>query len=407
MKSDTRSDIMARLLILITCLVGLWAPASAQNPYAAARVVNDRIISNWDVDQRVRLYRAFGFTPSQPRELALEELTQDKLKLQAADSIGASVTDEGLDDAIAQYAAQRQMSVGGMRARLNTAGVAEETFNEFLRTSLLWRAVIDARFRRRAAPSEEDLRSTLELAASSPTESVFLREIAIPFAERGQQGARDLADRIIRQVRGGANFSALAREFSRSRTAQAGGSIGWTSTATLPAQMATEVLTLTPGEVTGKIEIPAGIIVLQVVDIREETNLRPDAFVTYVRYDLPPADTGALATLLEQATEFQSCLDAELAAEGFGGQSGLVGPLPAASLSGEIAMTIATLDAGETGAAMLTAEAQSVIYLCSRGVDIDPEATEALRVQIFNQRMNAYAAGYLQELLADAVVDEG
>lgn len=398
---------LLRLLVQLAFLAALAMPAAAQNPFAAARVVNDRIISNWDVDQRVRLYRAFGFNPAQPRELALEELTQDKLKLQAARAIGADVTEEGFEDAVAQYAEQRQMSVGGLRARLKGAGVADETFDDFLRTSVLWRAVIEARFRSRAAPSEEDLQSTLAFAASNPSESLFLREIAIPFAERGQQGARDLADRLIRQVRGGASFPALAREYSRSRTAQEGGAIGWTPANGLPAQMASEVLTLTAGEVSGPIAVPAGIIILQVVDIREDTSARSDAFVTYVRYDLPLGAPEARAALLEAADEFQSCLDAELAAEGFAGQSGPVGPVPIVSLSGEIAVTIASLDPGEIGAAMPTQEADTLLYLCTRSVDIDPDQTEALRRQIFNQRMNSYAAGYLQELLADAVVTDG
>ena len=403
MMSDRKSD-MSRFLLLFAALVCLGAPALAQNPFAAARTVNDRIISNWDVDQRVRLYRAFGFAPAQPRELALEELTQDKLKLQAAELIGAGVSEEGFNTALEQYAEQRQMSVGGLRSRLRNAGVADETFDDFLRISILWRAVIEARFRNRASPSEEDLESTLSLAASNAPESLFLREIAIPFAERGQQGARDFADNIIRQVRGGANFSALARQFSRSRTAQQGGSIGWTPAATMPAQMASEVLALGPGEISGPIIVPAGVIILQVVDIRAEGSAAPDAFVTYVRFDLPPgADS---SELLAQANGFDTCLDAELAAEPFGGESGVVGPVPVVALTGDIALTIASLDPGETGLSMPAPEVQSVIHLCTRGVDIDPDATEALRRQIFNQRMNSYASGYLQELLADAVVED-
>lgn len=396
---------MPRLILLIVGLLAVALPVSAQNPFAAARKVNDQIISNWDVDQRVRLYRAFGFNPAQPRTLALEELTQDKLKISAARIAGASVTEEGFDQALQNYAAQRQLSIGALRSRLQSAGVAPETFDQFLNTSILWRAIIDARFRSRAQPSDADLRDTLQFAASQSSESVFLREIAIPFAERGQQGARDLADRIISQVRGGSNFASLAREFSRSRTAPRGGAIGWTPTANLPAQMASEVLTLTPGEVTGKIEVPNGIIVLQVVDIREDTGGRPDAFVTYVRYDLPAgADTAAL---ISQTTRFQSCLDAEIALDGFSGNSGLVGPVPVGSLDGDIALTIAALDPGEAAPAMPVPDVQSVIYLCTRGIDIAPEQTEALRSQIFNQRMNAYAAGYLQELLADAVIEDG
>ena len=397
---------MIRLLSLILATLLIAEPSIAQNPFAAARTVNSQIISNWDVDQRVRLYRAFGFTPPDPKLLALEELTQDRLKKQAAEEIGATVTEEGFDGAEEQYAAQRQMSVGGMRSRLRDAGVAPETFDEFLRISILWRAVVEARFARRAAPSEEDLEATLSFAASNPSESVFLREIAIPFAERGQEGARRLAERIIADVRAGANFAAIAREVSRTPTAPRGGAVGWTPAANLPAQIGSEVLTLEPGDITGPITVPAGILILQLVDIRQEERTRDDATVTYVRFNLAIGEEAA-ATARSIAQTFDTCLDAELAAGTFGEGSGLIGPVPANALSNEIALTLAGLDPGEAGIAMSADGGQTMIHLCSRGVDIDPEASEALRNQIFNQRMNSYAAGYLQELLADAVIEDG
>lgn len=401
------AKIAMRFLLSVIAALGLMASgAVAQNPFAAARTVNAQIISNWDVDQRVRLYRAFGFRPPDPMLLALEELTQDRLKRQAAQDIGASVTEEGFEDALEQYAAQRQMSVGGLQSRLRDAGVAKETFDEFLRISILWRAVVEARFARRSAPSDEDLEATLSFAASNPTESVFLREIAIPFAERGQEGARQLAERIIRDVRGGANFAAIARQVSRTPTAQRGGAIGWTPAAGLPPQIGSEVLALEPGDITGQIEVPAGILILQLVDIREDASGRSDATVTYVSFPLPPGQEAA-DTALSAADEFETCLDAELAAEEFGDGGGLVGPVPANALSEAVSLTLASLDPGEAGLTMVPDGGQAMIHLCARGVEIDPEASEALRSQIFNQRMNSYAAGYLQELLADAVVEDG
>jgi len=398
---------MTRLALSLAALLVAATPSLAQNPFAAARTVNDRIISNWEVEQRVRLFAAFGFNPPQPAALALEELTQDRLKIQAAEELGVQVTEQGFQDAVQNYAQQRQLSVDDMRARLRGGGVSDEAFNDFLRTSILWRGVIEARFRSRAAPSDDDMETTLAMVATQPTESIFLREIALPFAEHGPQGARDLAERIIQQVRSGTSFANLARQFSRAQTAPQGGSVGWTPSANLPPQIAAEILPLSPGGVSGPIAVEAAIIVLQVADIRVEEGGSPDAFVSYVRFDLPPNDPDATSALLEQARSFESCMDAELASKTFGGQSGPIGPVPITGLDGETALAIASLDNGETSVKVPSNDAQMIIHLCSRSMDIDPETVESLRLQVFNQRMNSFAAGYLQELLADAVLEEG
>ena len=45
-----------------------------------------------------------------------------------------------------------------------------------------------------------------------------LAEIALPFAERGEAETQALADGLYRQLAGGADFAALAGEYSRSPT---------------------------------------------------------------------------------------------------------------------------------------------------------------------------------------------
>jgi len=124
-----------------------------------------------------------------------------------------------------------------------------------VRSGVLWRDLVGIRFRSRATPSPADLENILNYAASARQESVFIREIAIPFAERGNEGARNLANRIIRDVRNGASFAGFARP----------------------------------------IEIPAGIILIQLVDIREEA-VATDASMTisYTRLDVPIDENGSI-----------------------------------------------------------------------------------------------------------------
>ena len=178
--------------------------------------------------------------------------------------------------------------------------------------------MVQSRFRARAQPSENDVQNALNFGASGVQESVFLREIAIPFAERGQTGARALADRIARDVANGASFAALARQYSRTPTAQRGGSLGWRPANRLPPVIAGAVLSLSPGEVSSQIEVPAGIILMQLVDIREEeSGVSGDILAGYIRIDVPSQNPSAAAEDLRNSAE--TCIEADSIAAAAGG----------------------------------------------------------------------------------------
>lgn len=391
-------------LLAVFLLAGIADDARAQNPYAVKRIVDTSIITNYDVSQRVRLLRAFGFRGTDPEELAIRQLTEDRLKFEAAERNGVALSEDGYDIGLQEFAQQRSASANGLLATMRNAGVSEEAFRQFLTAGLLWRGVVQSRFRARAQPSETDIQNALNFGASGVQESLLLREIAIPFAERGNDGARSLAERIARDVGNGSSFAGFAREFSRTPTAASGGSLGWRPANRLPPLIAGAVLALSPGEVSAPIEVPAGIILLQLVDIREEEGAGAfgDVLAGYVRIDVAGTDPAAATAALRNDAE--TCIEADSIAADAGGQSGRYGPDPLSDIPVDIAMVLAGLDANEIGATQPTENGVSVIMLCNRTVTTDPEQIAALQNQIFSQRMAAYANGYLQELLADAVI---
>ena len=386
-------------------------PVAAQNPFAAARIVNESIISNYEISQRVRLLQALGLNSPDVKDIAIQQLTEDRLKQQAATAAGLSINDETRQQSAEQFAKQRQMSLGGLKSRLRSNRVDDASFTAFIDTLTLWRSLVTLRFRDRASPSDADIENALNFAASRASESVFIREIAIPFAERGQNGARQLANRIARDVKNGASFSGMARQFSRTASAQRGGNVGWTPVNRLPQQISSQILSLSPGEVSAPIIVPAGVILLQLVDFREDSaESRGGVSATYIRLDVPvngddaPAINAALTTASALAKDVDGCLDAGARIGDHGPLSGRYGPDPLPEIPPDIGLTLANLDAGESGLTAATAGRVSVITLCSRAVDTDVDQIEALRSQLFNQRMINYGNGYLQELLADAVI---
>ena len=101
--------------------------------------------------------------------------------------------------------------------------IDRQTMDDFVESGLVWREVLNARFRARSTPSEADLDAALELAAVQPVEMLTLAEIALPFAERGEAETQALADSLYRELARGGDFAAVAGQYSRSPTAANGG----------------------------------------------------------------------------------------------------------------------------------------------------------------------------------------
>lgn len=258
---------------LAVCLMAVSAvPAMAANPYAAAITVNDGVITNYDIDQRILLLEALGAN-GDLRTLAVQQLTEDRIKLQAGEAIGIDADDTAIAIGIEEFAANRGLTLDDVNAALSARNIDQQAMNDFVESGLVWREVLAQRFRARATPTEADIDAALEIAGNRPREILTLAEIALPFAEHGEAETIALADRLSAQLRSGANFAAVASEYSRSDTAQNGGLLEPLPAERLPPSFRTQVLLLSPGQVTRPIPISGGVAIIKLVSLEQ---LRPD-----------------------------------------------------------------------------------------------------------------------------------
>lgn len=246
-------------------------PAGAtENPYSAALTVNDSAVTFYDIDQRTRLLGALGAS-GDLRALAITQLTEDRVKLQAAAELGIILPEGAIEAGFEEFAATRGIATTDVLQVLEARGIDRQTMDDFVESGIAWREVIGARFRARAMPSEEDLDAAIALSATTPTEVLQLAEIAMPFAEHGEAETIALADRLYREIaRGATSFSAAVRQYSRSASAERGGLIDPMPAVNLPPALRAQVLLLRPGQTTRPIPIAGGLALLQLVSIRQE-----------------------------------------------------------------------------------------------------------------------------------------
>jgi peptidyl-prolyl cis-trans isomerase SurA len=282
------------MLRLLTAAIGLcWllaagSPAVAANPFEPALTVNNGVITRYDIEQRVKLLGALGATDDLEK-LAVKQLTEDRVKVQAATAMQIELPEGAIDAGLEEFATSRGLKLEDVLRVIDARGIDRQTMDDFVQSGLLWREVVSARFRARATPTDADLDAAMQRAQTQPVEMVTIGEIALPFAERGEPETMALADRLYDQVRRGASFEALAREYSRSQTAAGGGRLEPLPANRVPPAFRSQVLLHNPGQTTRPVPIAGGVAIIKLLGLSERP---PEA--------IKPEDMGAARAAMRE-----------------------------------------------------------------------------------------------------------
>lgn len=271
-------------ILLAVCCLGLAAPVSAaENPFAPALTVNQSIITHYDIAQRVALLSALGAT-GDLNKLATQQLTEDRLKLQAGKQMGITLPEGAINTGLEEFAKQRGLTMDDVLKVLIARKIDRQTMDDFVESGLIWREVVSTRFRARATPSDADLDQAIAINARMPRDMVTVGEIALPFAERGEPETLALADRLYRDLSRGADFAAAAREYSRSSSAEQGGTLPVMPATQMPPALRSQILLMRPGQVTRPMPIGGGVALLKLISIKSQPpGPAPDASDPAVR----------------------------------------------------------------------------------------------------------------------------
>ena len=270
-----------RTLILGLVVCANTAFAAPQEVDKVAAVVDNGVVLQSDVDgllQSVKLnaQQAGQQVPDDAtlRHQILERLIMDNIQLQMAKKMGITISDEALDKAIADIAAQNRMTPAQMRSRLAADGLNYDTYREQIRKEMLTSEVRNNELRRRITilPKEvESLAKQIGNQTSGDAE-LNLSHILIPLPENPSQQqvdqAEDLAKKLVSDIKGGADFGKLAIANSADSQALKGGQMGWGKLQELPSLFAERLQSANKGDVVGPIRSGVGFHILKVNDIR-------------------------------------------------------------------------------------------------------------------------------------------
>ena len=405
----TMTRFFTLCLTAVTALVFLGTPITAQNQFSPAVKVNDQVITNYEVDQRARFLTLLR-APGDPAEEALKALINDRLQSQAASAAGITATQEEVEVGMEEFAARAELTAEDFIKALAGGGVSAETFRDFVSAGLVWRQVVRTRFGPRASVSEAEVDRAIAQSSNKGGLRALLSEIILPANTPQTAAQSQLRAEKISKITSTAAFSAQARRYSASGSRSRGGRLDWMPLSNLPAHIRSQILALSPGQVTAPIQITNGIALFQMHSIEETQTTAPtDLALEYAAlYIAGGHNQAAMKEAARVKARADTCDDLYGIVKGLPEDQLQIDTLPLAQVPQDVAIELAKLDPGEVSTNLTRSNGETLVFLmlCGRTPELGENvlSRQEVRAQLVNQRLQSYANGYLADLEADATI---
>ncbi|KTT76842.1 peptidylprolyl isomerase [Sphingomonas endophytica] len=394
------------------------------NVRKATAIVNESVITQTDVDQRVNFIAAANGAKlsDEDRERlrlqVLRQLIDETLQIQQAKVADITVTKGELDQAYAGVARNLQKTPAQLTVWLREQNSSERSLRRQIEGELAWNRYLRKRVEPFVNVGDEEVKAILDrLEAAKGTEEYHLNEIYLAATPDRQQQVFENTRKLIAEIgKGQAPFAYFARNFSEASTRGVGGDLGWVRTAQLPEPLAEAAQTMQVGQVAGPVPTPGGFSILYLVDKRQVLMADPrDARLSLKQLTIkfPAGTTQALATartsaFAEAIQKLQGCgsvakvaasLNAEVVDNDAIRIRDLPPPLQAIMLKLQVGQATPPFGSPTEGVRTLV--------MCGRDEAAGGQLPGAQQIQnqLEQQRVNLRAQQALRDLRRDAVIE--
>ncbi len=405
----------------------LTAPAHAQeapasDSQAIAAIVNDQVISSYDLDQRIKLVILSSGIPNTPENISrirgqvLRSLVDEHLQWQEATRLNIEVAQDEVDKAFDRIAQRSNMSVDQISKALEEGGVARSTLEAQIRNDIAWNRVIQQQFGPLVTVGTGEVDEVLQrLEEESGQPRYLVSEILITFDSPAH--AEEIAagtQRLVEQIRQGAPFEAVARQFSQSASAANGGDIGWVHASQLPDRVSEAVTRMQPGMVSDPIRTLTGFYIVQLKAMQTSTGGDPMmdqySLMRVVLPLTPEANPQAVARRAREAEEFRaqvsSCDEAaKLITKYVSGQSVPPETIIAGRLPAQTRQAISGVPVGKATVPIRSEQGVEMLVICGhKAAQGEMPTREQIDNTLYEQQLSMMGRRHLRDLRRDAVV---
>ncbi len=395
-------------------------PVRAQAPLSIAAVVNEDVITLRELQERLAFAIVASGLPDTPETRSqlvgqvLRNLIDETLQLQEARRLGLRVAPQEIAQAAREVARRNGMSLEELETFLASRGISRAALERQLEAQLAWARVVEQQIRPRVVVGRQQIELAVATLGRRDASEVRLFEILLPvYAPEEEPEVMAQARELVRALRNGADFRALAQQVSAAASAEVGGDLGWLPLSGLVASVQQVVAGLAPGAVSDPVRTPRGIQIFMVAERRTVAadDPRAEEVVELAQLVIPlsaDADAARREDALLRAQRFRreirDCADiVRFARELAAPASGRLGWLVIDELPAPFADLVRTMRPGEVSPPVPGPLGIHILGVCRRGGE--EGLRELVRIRLERQQIERLAARYLRDLRMNAFID--
>ncbi len=266
-------------LILASSLVFNFARAEVVDRVVA--VVNNEIVTQSDVrsfNKKVEQngmiddLLLFGQKPdslkgSSERELAY--LINEKIMASEIKRLNLSVTVERVEQEIRDVAKKNNVSRSELMSAIKAQGMSASDYQDFIKTRVERQSLIEQEITSKIRVSDEDVQAQYARSNPSTSNGIFeytLAHIIFNPKKGGPQTAKDRAQLVLKKIRSGDSFDALAEQNSEDPNFSTGGLLGTFKAGEFSSELERAVENLPVGQVSDVVQTKAGFQIIKILN---------------------------------------------------------------------------------------------------------------------------------------------
>lgn len=259
---------------LITILF-LLAQSSFAQDFVAAKI-NNKIITDSEVTDRFRFVIAIsgiGIKDAADQKLlraqVIDKMIDEELIRHEAQALKIEVTPEEVRDAVELIALQRKQNMAQFKAFFARRNLSFENYLKQAEAEILWSKIMSEVLRSRVRVSDFEVKEFFEQhRLNSDVRKFLIAEILISGANAPQ-----LANKLVDELRAGANFKSIVQQFSSAVSAENGGELGWVSQSDIDPKIYNAISKLSKNGYSDAVALNDGYHIFKLLDAKTERTI--------------------------------------------------------------------------------------------------------------------------------------
>ena len=202
----------------------------------------------------------------------LDRMILERIQLDLANRTGIKVDDTTLSRAINRIAAQNGLSLNEFREKLASQGIDFRLFQDEIKSQIVLKRLLQRNVVNKVNITEQEIENFLfNVDKQGGLEQAYhIKHILISTPEAASPAtikkAKAKADKVVKTLRSGSDFSSTALAVSDGQNALEGGDLGWRKAGEIPTLFTETISKMKVDDISDPIRSPSGFHIITIVE---------------------------------------------------------------------------------------------------------------------------------------------